>query len=62
MVKIRIVDDDTNIRALMRLYLKNERFNLVEADKRLPARDRRLYDEVIQPGRACDEDKSVVRR
>jgi len=62
MVKILIIDDDPNIRALMRLYLKNERFDLIEADKRLPARDRRLYDEAIRPCRACDEGESVVRR
>ncbi|WP_409340543.1 response regulator transcription factor [Paenibacillus sp. MBLB4367] len=32
MVKILIVDDDPHIRALMRLYLKNEGFDLSEAD------------------------------
>jgi len=32
MVKILIVDDDPHIRALMRLYLKNEGFDLAEAD------------------------------
>jgi len=37
MVKILIVDDDPHIRALLRLYLKNEGFDLTEADNGIDA-------------------------
>ncbi|BBI35645.1 response regulator transcription factor [Cohnella abietis] len=37
MVKILIVDDDPNIRSLMRLYLKNEGFDVTEADNGVDA-------------------------